>query len=430
MILVRGMRLPSVLVVAVCYCIAAVPLQDYLMIGGLSHSQLSTITLLSALILHWGLYRPLTVAPDATFWARIAMVTALVTATAFSSYSWQAGVDEIRRWGVALLVGYLVAVAPQHRRDVYAILIVLCLAPISAAVYALIQSLRGVGPAAFDIAGTEFTRANGTIGQPNSFAGYMNGSWPLIAALTIWAHKQRSRWRWYLTAGLGLCGIVLVLSFSRGGWFGAAVGLCTMLVVAGGVWRRVAVMVVLAACVVFAGGWRVIPGPIGVRLGSATQIFSAPLIARDAAQQRPDIYAAVERAMQFQAGLDLWRRSPLIGIGPGAYTQAYPDVAYNGWWISRGHAHNAYVQIAAEQGLVGLIAYIYLLWVSTLRGYRLRTHSGILRFAAIGVCATAAAVAGHECFEYLQVNYLPVHLAAVLGLAGVLPRLVDVEDRL
>jgi cell division protein FtsW (lipid II flippase) len=88
------------------------------------------------------------------------------------------------------------------------------------------------------------------------------------------------------------------------------------------------------------------------------------------------------------------------------------------------------VQIAAEQGLVGLIAYISLFWVSMLRAYRLRTHAGILRFASIGVCATAAAVAGHECFEYLQVNYLPVHLAAVLGLAGVLPRLVDVEDRL
>jgi hypothetical protein len=54
----------------------------------------------------------------------------------------------------------------------------------------------------------------------------------------------------------------------------------------------------------------------------------------------------------------------------------------------------------------------------------------MLRFAAIGLCATAAAVAGHELFEYLQVNYLPVHMAAVMGLAGSLPRLVDAEDRI
>jgi len=428
--LVRGMRLPSVLVVAVCYCIAAVPFQDYLMIGGLSHSQLSTATLFIALIVHWGLHRSMLGVPDVTLWARLAVMTALVIATASSGYSWQSGVDEIRRWGLALLVGYLVAVAPKSRRDVHAILIVLCLAPIGAALYALIQSLRGIGPAAFVIAGTGLTRANGTIGQPNSFAGYINSAWPLIAALTFWGHMQRHRWRWYLTAGLGVCGIVLVLSFSRGGWLGAAVGLCTMLVLAGGGWRRGALVVLISALLVFAGGWRLIPGPFGARLGSATQIFSAPLIARDAAQQRPDVYAAVERAMQFQAGIEMWRRSPLSGIGPGNYTRAYPDVAYNGWWISRGHAHNAYVQIAAEQGFIGLIAYLYLLWVSTVRAFRLHTQAGLLRFAAMGLCATAAAVAGHELFEYLQVNYLPVHMAAVMGLAGSLPRLVDAEDRI
>jgi hypothetical protein len=31
------------------------------------------------------------------------------------------------------------------------------------------------------------------------------------------------------------------------------------------------------------------------------------------------------------------------------------------------------------------------------------------------------AVAAHECFEYLQVHYLPVHVAAVIALAGVAP---------
>ena len=99
--LVRGMRLPSVLVVAVCYCIAAVPFQDYLMIGGLSHSQLSTATLFIALIVHWGLHRSMPGVPDVTLWARLAVMTALVIATAFSGYSWQSGVDEIRRWGLA-----------------------------------------------------------------------------------------------------------------------------------------------------------------------------------------------------------------------------------------------------------------------------------------------------------------------------------------
>ncbi|MFN7472615.1 MAG: O-antigen ligase family protein [Roseiflexaceae bacterium] len=426
--LVRGLRLPGVLVCAVCYLIAAVPAQDYLMIAGRSHSQLATVVFVVALIIHWALHRPLVVPHDETLWARLAVVTALVLATGWSAYAWQNGIDEIRRWGLALCVGYVVAVVPQSRRDVAVIVAVLCLAPIAAACFAFVQSLRGIGPAAFAIAGTGFTRANGTIGQPNSFAGYINGAWPLLLVVTAWGHRTQARWRWPVTAGLIVCGLVLLLSFSRGGWFGACAGVLAMLVVAGGLWRRMALVVVVVVVLVFAGGWRIIPGPIGVRLGTASQVFSAPRIARNEAQQRPDIYAAVERAMQFDAGVAMWKQSPILGIGPGSYTLAYPDVAYNGWWISRGHAHNAYIQIAAEQGVIGLFAYLVLLWVSLRRAYALRLSDPFARALAIGLCGTAVAVAAHECFEYLRVNYLPIHVAAVMGLAGAVPRVCAAEE--
>jgi hypothetical protein len=185
--------------------------------------------LMVGLIVHWALHRPIVVPHDETLWARLAVFTALVLATGWSAYSWQNGVDEIRRWGLALCVGYLVAVLPQSRRDVVAVLTVLCLAPIGAACYAFVQSLRGIGPAAFAIAETGFTRANGTFGQPNSFAGYINGAWPLLLVGAVWGHRTRAQWRWLVTAGLVVCGLVLLLSFSRGGWFGAVAGVLAML---------------------------------------------------------------------------------------------------------------------------------------------------------------------------------------------------------
>lgn len=420
--------LPSVLMVAVCYAVAAVPFQDYLMIGGISHSQLATAGLAVAGILFWLLNRPFPLPTDTTLPHRIGVLAALALATGYSAYGWSAGVDELRRWGIALAVGALVAVVPRSSADLRLLILVLCVAPAAAALYALVQSLRGVGPAAFLIAGTPFTRANGTIGQPNSFAGYINGAWPALVALALWGRQRAARWRWPVYAVVVLLLSVLVLSFSRGGWFGAACGTLVMLWVAGGRWRIGAVVVVLLGVVVVSGGWRLIPGPFGARLGSAAQVFSAPLILRDEAQQRPAVYAAVERAMQFQAGLAMFLRAPLTGVGPGNYTRAYPDVAYNGWWISRGHAHNGYVQVAAEQGVIGLIAYLWLWLASFRRAYRLDRTVPVLRFAAMGLCGTAAAIAGHECFEYLQVNYLPVHVAAVLGIAGALPRLLAAEE--
>lgn len=148
-----GRALPSVATLGVCYAVAAVPFQDYLMIGGVSHSQLATAVLAVAVLLHWLLHRPLVLPVDRTGWARLAVLTALVLATGFSPYGWRNGVDEIRRWGIALAVGYLVAVVPRDRRDVQALVLVLCLAPAAAALYALIQSMRGIGPAAFVIPG-------------------------------------------------------------------------------------------------------------------------------------------------------------------------------------------------------------------------------------------------------------------------------------
>jgi len=406
----------------IIYAIIAVPMQDYLTLAGYSHSQLATVVLLVTLLLTWRLQRWQSWPIDETLRARVLVVAALCLASGFAPAGWRNGVDEIRRWGLALLIGYLVYVVPQRWQDVAVLTVTLVLAPLAEALFALLQSMRGIGPAAFHIAGTAYTRAFGTIGQPNSFAGYINGAWPLVLCLAVWAWQQRSRWRWLLLASVAMLGAALLLSFSRGGWIGAVVGLFVILWMVGGWWRRSVAVIVIVAVLVLAGGWQYIPAPFGPRLGSATQIFSAPDITRDQAQQRPDIYAAVERAAQFNAGVAMWQSAPMLGVGPGNYTRVYPEFVRMGWLISRGHAHNAYVQIAAEQGIIGLCAYLGLWLLQWRRAWRATQLTGVGRWVAIAACGTMAAVAAHECFEYLQVNYLPLHTAAVAALAGVAMR--------
>lgn len=408
-----------IVIVGVLYAVAAVPMQDYLMLAGVSHSQLATLLLAVTLVVHWLIRRHAPWRSDETVPARLLMLAALCLSSGLALDGWRSGIDEIRRWGLALLIGYLVYVVPQRWNHVRLLIVVLIVAPWAEAVFALLQSLQGVGPAAFRISGTAITRAFGTIGQPNSFAGYINGAWPLALALSLWAWSQRIWWRWLASIATVTMLLALGLSFSRGAWLGALAGFLVMGWLIGGRWRILVAALVLGGAVVLAGGWRLIPAPLGPRLGSATQIFSAPDIRRDDAQQRPAVYAAVERAAQFRAGLAMWRSAPITGIGPGSYTRVYPSVAYNGWWISRGHAHNAYVQIMAEQGIIGLCAYVVLWMVQVRRAWRGTAGVGITRWIAIAACATAVAVAVHEVFEYLQVHYLPLHVAAVLALAGV-----------
>jgi O-antigen ligase len=410
---------------AVVYAIVAVPMQDYAMVAGFTHSQLATIALVPALLIHVRWHAQQVLPRDETLWARALMVTAVLISAAFTAYSWRSGIDELRRWGLAMLVGYAVYVLPRNWNDVVLVVTALVLAPLGAAVFALWQSFAGIGPAAFGIPGTSLTRAFGTIGQPNSFAGYLNMAWPLLVGLSIWSWTQRRWWRWWPMLALAMVWLALGLSFSRGGWLGAATGMLVMMWLQAGRWRMLAATIVLTVVVVLVGGWRLIPAPLGPRLGSASQIFTAPALQRDEAQQRPDVYAAVERAAQFGAGWAMWQSAPMTGVGAGNYTAAYGDVAYNGWWISRGHAHNAYMQIAAEQGVIGLLAYLWLGWVQWRRSRRIVRQDGGLHWLGIAACGTLAAVAAHECFEYLQVHYLPLHAAAVVALAGVSERLTQ-----
>jgi peptidoglycan/LPS O-acetylase OafA/YrhL len=81
------------------------------------------------------------------------------------------------------------------------------------------------------------------------------------------------------------------------------------------------------------------------------------------------------------------------------------------------------MQVAAELGIIGLGAYLWLWVVQVRRAWRATTSHGVVGWIAIAACGTAVAVAVHECFEYLQVHYFPLHTAAVLALAGVVQRI-------
>src|SRR5262249_6717054 len=124
----------------------------------------------------------------------------------------------------------------------------LLLAPAADAAIGLAQFASGDGPPSFRIAaGSPFVRAYGTIGAPNSFAGYMNMAWPLALALGAGAildlrrlsrskiKNQKSKM--FLALGswllMGLLLAALGASFSRGGWVGAAIGLLAMTIALG-----------------------------------------------------------------------------------------------------------------------------------------------------------------------------------------------------
>ena len=431
---------------AVAATVASVPIQELVQLpAGLSVTQACLVLLVGA----WGLYvlsRPDQRIPlGGLFLPLAALVGAQLLATSLTPYSLNEGLKESLRWATVLLIYLATLTSLQGTRGldwrIGLLLASLLLAPSANALIGLRQFITGDAPASFSVAGG-LTRAYGTIGQPNSFAGSLNMAWPLAIGLAIWAIRpaisgsQRHFARLVLV-GSTLCGglmlAALTVSFSRGGWLGAIGGGLGLLLVSaamlGKTMRRYALQAgivgaSLVALVLILAGVGLLPNAITGRAESITRnlrLFDVRTVA-----VTPENFAVVERMAHLQAGWEMFRDRPLVGVGSGNYTLAYQapiDPSGNTyrvhpWYTSRGHAHNYYLHVAAESGLLGLGSYLALLsglaWtiVKALRRVRDWLWQGIVA----GASGVVAAVATHNLFENLHVLNLGLQLGVIWAL--------------
>lgn len=427
-----------------CLVLLSVPIQEVVHLpGGLSYTQAAMILAVAASGIGWFTRPQRITVPKWPLLLWLAFLWVLLFATTRTPFSLTAALKETLRWAESFVIWLLVIALVRQPRHVVLLVACLLLAPFSEALFGLWQFVTGSGPPSFRIAaGLPFVRAYGTIGQPNSLAGYLNMGWPLAFALALgtswqlWRNHQgrRTGQRLALVAGLwflaGALLAALLASFSRGAWLGAAVGLGGMAIALGGRARWVALLALgIGLLALVLGGIGFLPAALAGRLLS---IFSY-LIPFDASTVTitPANFAVVERMSQIQAGWRMFLGHPLSGVGPGNFSIAYPAFAVEPWYVSRGHAHNYYVHMLAETGLVGTLAYLGLLGSLILQAqYTLRSvQSATLRSITIGCCGIMAAVVGHDMFENLHVLSMGIQLAAVWGLLGVLPAIAQRPHR-
>jgi O-antigen ligase len=447
-------------VVSLYVAILSVPIQEAVILpGGVSFTQAAMVLVVfhAALDLLAHPERRIRVARRFPLW--VVFLWALVLSSALTPYSAVAGVKETLRWFEAFVIWLLAVNLVRRRWQALGLITCILLAPASEAIYGLIQFALGIGPPSFRIAPTmPFVRAYGTIGQPNSFAAYLNMGWPLALALAIgltWYALSRFRrnshmsmidaaqalstdesyspfsilhspfLRWFLVLGSWFLAVLLVAgllaSFSRGAWLGAAIGVFSMALALGGRarWWALAALA-LGGLVLALGGVGALPSFVATRLASIARYVSFFDVGSVAIT--PDNFAVVERMSQMQAGARMFIAYPLTGVGPGNYSVAYPTFAVGQWYVSRGHAHNYYVHIAAEAGIVGAIAYLALLaGLARQALITLRCSSDIVwRSAAIGCCGIIAAAIGHDLFENVHVLSMGIQLASVWGLLTII----------
>lgn len=292
-------------------------------------------------------------------------------------------------FGRYLLLYFIVINNVHTTSDVRRLVQALLWSGLLVAAYGLVQYIRGVvDPAQMAwIDEQQFPdlkfRVYSTLKNPNLLAGF------LVAVISLAAGgmlgTQQPRWRWLPLAGILLMGGVLMLTYSRGAW----ISILAVVLLFGVVYNRRML-------------WLLLLVPLAV------------LAAQNAMAERflsiinPTDTSCTLRLALWESTWAMIMDHPWLGIGWGAYWLVYP--AYD-FFIGDGgarivHAHNMYLNIAAEIGLLGLALFILVMAGHLVYALRLwhRLPAGRLRGLTLGLAGALLSLAVSGFGDYIMFN--------------------------
>lgn len=223
-----------------------------------------------------------------------------------------------------------------------------------AAVWALIQ---------FFVLG--WTDLDHRITGPNSHVMTFSGM-IMIISLMMLGHLVRNR-DLHLLVPLLIILLALILTYTRGAWIGWIVG---------------------AAWIVLGPRPKIALAAIPLLI-LALLLAPLPLFGRLVSVFDPTLSSNLDRIRMAQAGIEMIRDHPVVGIGPGNIEETYPFYrASDAPRFRTPHLHSNPFQIWAERGVVTFVAY-HLLFFFVLRELWRRRH----RDRAAADSAIAATIA-------------------------------------
>ncbi len=257
-------------------------------------------------------------------------------------------------------------------------------------------------------------RVDSTFGNPAPLSMLMVLWWPVVVVVAL-RQKGRAAASSYLLAGLsGLIVLNVVAASSRAAMIVLAVEAVGIMILVGrGLVRQrmlAGTLIMVAVLAVVANVGLATPGAVGLgeRLSSVAHLSSFQ-----------------GRTVMWRTTLPMIARRPLAGFGPGSF-----KFAYYAWFypvdffriaerLNVTAPHNFFLQVAAENGAVGLLAWVWLaaaLAGGLGQGVRRRTWSSkIGSAAALGVLG-ALAVSMTTMFEVSSLYLTFIMLGAAGGL--------------
>jgi len=226
-------------------------------------------------------------------------------------------------------------------------------------------------------------RVFSTLENPNLLAGYLVTMMAIGASMGYKATTKKGRMILFgLVTMFGAC---LVLTYSRGAWL-------SLLAVIG-------VYGMLCNRKIF---WLLILLPVAMLCGHDA------ILERIMSIINPTDTSSTLRIALWESTIAMIMDKPLLGIGWGSYWLVYPEYDFflNNANVKIFHAHNMYLNIAAEIGIPGLITFLYLMYghvrlaLSVLSGAFASWSSGLM----LGIIAAIGGIIINGLTDYVMFN--------------------------
>lgn len=254
------------------------------------------------------------------------------------------------------------------------------------ALHGLYQYIVGVeqDPAWVDVESSPDvkTRIYSVFMNPNIFAEYLVMIIPISVGL-FWYNKKPFKKLLFLGTSL-VMSLALLLTQSRGGWLGFAFSALVFILL---VERKL----LLAAVPIVVGGLYLLPDSIINRIMSIANFADS---------------SNNYRLVMWDITLDIIKDHKWIGVGFGhqPFKQTFESYIRT---MPTYHAHNTFLEIGAELGIVGLVTFIFFLFITFKYGILklVKSEDKYIKYVGAGIISGLAGVLVHGMVE--TILYIP-----------------------
>lgn len=256
-----------------------------------------------------------------------------------------------------------------------------------------------------------FATPFGSFVNRHNFAAFMEMSLAVPLGLIFVGAVPRDKRLLYVTA-IGLMGIALLLSGSRGGLVALLAEIFFLIILTtktrgyGQIALKIGLAVALFATIVV--------GSVLIGGESSLTRFAETATSADITTNRTHIWNVT---------LSVIKNNPLLGAGLGAFPQVYTTFDTLNGMERVEQAHNDYLQILADAGIVGLlIGAFFVFWLFRDGLRNVKTHNTFRRGVAVGALAGCFAIFVHSIFDFVlhttAISMMFLTLCALVVISG------------